>query len=88
MRDLARSIVGPGDFIEIYVNAPLDICESRDVKGLYQKARKGIIKGFTGIDDPYEPPFAPELEVRTDLVELEDGVDQILAYLRPLIALA
>lgn len=88
MRDLARSIVGPGDFIEIYVNAPLDICESRDVKGLYQKARKGIIKGFTGIDDPYEPPFAPDLEVRTDLVELEDGVDQILAYLRPLIALA
>ena len=88
MRDLARSIVGPGDFIEIYVNAPLDICESRDVKGLYQKARQGIIKGFTGIDDPYEPPFAPELEVRTDLVELEDGVDQILAYLRPLIALA
>ena len=88
MRDMARSIVGPGDFIEIYVNAPLDICESRDVKGLYQKARQGMIKGFTGIDDPYEPPFAPDLEIRTDLVELEDGVDQIFAYLRPLIALA
>ncbi|MBK8880499.1 MAG: adenylyl-sulfate kinase [Haliscomenobacter sp.] len=87
MRDLARSIVGPGDFIEIYVNAPLDICESRDVKGLYQKARQGMIKGFTGIDDPYEPPSAPDLEIRTDLVELDDGVDQILAYLRPLIAL-
>lgn len=87
MRDMARSIVGPGDFIEIYVNAPLDICESRDVKGLYQKARQGMIKGFTGIDDPYEPPFAPDLEIRTDLVELEDGVDQIFAYLRPLIAL-
>ncbi|MBV6428182.1 MAG: putative adenylyl-sulfate kinase [Haliscomenobacter sp.] len=88
MRDMARSIVGPGDFIEIYVNAPLDICESRDVKGLYQKARQGMIKGFTGIDDPYEPPFVPDLEIRTDLVELEDGVDQIFAYLRPLIALA
>ncbi|MBK8041838.1 MAG: adenylyl-sulfate kinase [Haliscomenobacter sp.] len=88
MRDMARSIVGPGDFIEIYVNATLDICESRDVKGLYQKARQGMIKGFTGIDDPYEPPFAPDLEIRTDLVELEDGVDQIFAYLRPLIALA
>lgn len=87
MRDMARSIIGPGDFIEIYVNAPLDICESRDVKGLYQKARQGMIKGFTGIDDPYEPPFAPDLEIRTDLVELEDGVDQIFAYLRPLIAL-
>ncbi|MBK6947511.1 MAG: adenylyl-sulfate kinase [Haliscomenobacter sp.] len=87
MRDLARSIVGSGDFIEIYVNAPLDICESRDVKGLYQKARQGMIKGFTGIDDPYEPPSAPDLEIRTDLVELDDGVDQMLAYLRPLIAL-
>ncbi len=88
MRDLARAIAGEQDFIEIYVNAPLEVCESRDVKGLYQKARQGMIKGFTGIDDPYEPPFAPDLEIRTDLVELEEGVDQILAYLRPLIALA
>ncbi len=87
MRDLARAIAGEQDFIEIYVNAPLEVCESRDVKGLYQKARQGMIKGFTGIDDPYEPPFAPDLEIRTDLVELEEGVDQILAYLRPLIAL-
>ncbi len=65
VRDQARALLG--NFIEVYVNAPLEVCESRDVKGLYRKARAGTIKMFTGIDDPYEPPISPEIECRTHL---------------------
>jgi adenylylsulfate kinase len=78
-----------GDFVEVFVNAPLSVCEGRDVKGLYQKARSGEIKGFTGIDDPYEPPTNPEVECRTDLEELEESVAKVwqklvaLGYLSP-----
>jgi adenylylsulfate kinase len=85
MRDLARSIVGSEDFIEIYINAPIEVCEARDVKGLYQKARAGLIKGFTGIDDPYETPENPELEIRTDQMSIEDSAQRIVEYLRPLV---
>ena len=85
MRDLARSIVGSEDFIEIYINAPIEVCEARDVKGLYQKARAGLIKGFTGIDDPYEAPENPELEIRTDQMSIEDSAQRIVEYLRPLV---
>ena len=85
MRDLARSIVGSEDFIEIYINAPIEVCEARDVKGLYQKARAGLIKGFTGIDDPYEAPENPELEIRTDQMSVEDSARRIVEYLRPLV---
>jgi adenylylsulfate kinase len=85
MRDLARSIVGSEDFIEIYINAPIEVCEARDVKGLYQKARAGLIKGFTGIDDPYEAPENPELEIRTDQMSIEDSALRIVEYLRPLV---
>ncbi|MEB3228398.1 MAG: adenylyl-sulfate kinase [Synechocystis sp.] len=66
-----------GNFVEVFVNAPLTVCEGRDVKGLYAKARSGEIKGFTGIDDPYEPPTDPEVECRTDLEELDESVDKI-----------
>ena len=66
-----------GDFVEIFVNAPLAVCEERDVKGLYEKARKGEIKGFTGIDDPYEEPLNPEVECRTDLESLEESVAKV-----------
>jgi adenylylsulfate kinase len=66
-----------GDFVEIFVNAPLAVCEGRDVKGLYQKARQGEIKGFTGIDDPYEEPLNPEVECRTDLESLEESVAKV-----------
>lgn len=86
MRDLARSIVGAPDFLEIYINAPLEVCEARDVKGLYQKARRGEIKGFTGIDDPYEAPLAPDFEIQTDQVSVEEGVDLIFKFLEPKIA--
>jgi adenylylsulfate kinase len=69
------------DFIEIYVNAPLDVCESRDVKGLYAKARAGELKGFTGIDDPYEPPDNPELELRTDALSPTECLAKVLGLL-------
>jgi adenylylsulfate kinase len=71
-----------GNFIEVYVNAPLAICEQRDVKGLYKKARAGEIKNFTGIDDPYEPPLHPDVECRTDLETLEESVAKVLAKLK------
>jgi adenylylsulfate kinase len=77
-RDKARQQIG-NNFVEVYVNAPLKVCEDRDVKGLYQKARAGEIKGFTGIDDPYEPPLDPEVECRTDLEELTDSVAKVRA---------
>lgn len=73
-----------GNFVEVYVNAPLEVCEQRDVKGLYKKARAGEIKNFTGIDDPYEPPLNSEVECRTDLESLEESVSKVLAKLREL----
>lgn len=75
IRAMAKTIIGESDFLEIYVNAPLEECERRDVKGLYQKARRGEIKGFTGIDSPYEAPESPFLEIRTDQLALEKSVD-------------
>ena len=70
------------NFVEVFVNAPLSVCEDRDVKGLYKKVRAGQIKQFTGIDDPYEPPTNPEVECRTDLEELSDSVDKIFNKLK------
>jgi adenylylsulfate kinase len=70
-----------GNFVEVYVNSPLEICEQRDVKGLYKKARNGDIKHFTGIDDPYEPPLNPEVECRTDQESIAESTDKILAKL-------
>lgn len=71
-----------GDFIEVYVNAPLEVCEARDVKGLYRRARSGEIKNFTGIDDPYEPPTNPDIECRTDQEELAESVEKVLGKLQ------
>jgi adenylylsulfate kinase len=73
-----------GNFVEVFVNAPLATCESRDVKGLYKKARAGEIKGFTGIDDPYESPINPEIECRTDLETLEESVAKVITKLKEL----
>jgi len=70
------------DFIEVYVNAPLNVCESRDVKGLYLKARAGELLQFSGVDDPYEPPENPEVECRTDLETIEESVQKILQFVR------
>lgn len=73
-----------GDFVEVFVNAPLNVCEDRDVKGLYKKARSGEIPQFTGVSDPYEPPTNPTLECRTDLEEEEESVAKVLKTLEEL----
>lgn len=73
-----------GDFVEVFVNAPLAVCEERDVKGLYKKARSGEIKNFTGVSDPYEPPANPEVECRTDLETLDESVAKVLSTLEKL----
>jgi adenylylsulfate kinase len=83
IRDMARSIIGRDDFIEIYVNAPLKVCEERDVKGLYSKARRGEIREFTGITSPFETPQNIDIEVRTDLLTIEESVKQILEFVLP-----
>ena len=80
-RQLVRNLVEDGEFIEIYVKCPLEVCEQRDVKGLYKKARAGIIKNVTGIDDPYEEPKNPEIIVETDKESLEESVNKIIKYL-------
>lgn len=81
-RDLVRSLVEPGDFIEVFCDAPLEVCETRDVKGLYQRARSGLIPEFTGISSPYEVPLQPEIVVRTGYDTLEQCAAQVLGYLR------
>ena len=86
IRNFAKEIIGANDFIEIYINAPLEICEQRDVKGLYKKARKGEIKGFTGIDSPYEAPLNPALEIKTDELSLDASVEVIYQFILPKIS--
>lgn len=81
-RETAREIIGKNNFIEIYVKCSLDICEDRDVKGMYKKARNNEIKGFTGIDDPYDVPKNPELIIETENKSLDESVEQILTYLK------
>jgi adenylylsulfate kinase len=81
-RDRVRALAAPGDFIEIYCECPLDVCEQRDVKGLYAKARQGVIRDFTGISSPYEQPETPELAVNTATLSLDACVEQVLALLR------
>jgi adenylyl-sulfate kinase len=81
-RDLARSIAAEGKFVEVYLNVPVEICEQRDPKGLYAKARSGQIQNFTGISAPYEPPLKPELELRTDQLGLAECVAAIQERLK------
>ncbi len=77
-----RERVAPGEFFEVYVKAPLAVCEQRDPKGLYKKARAGAIKQFTGIDSPYEEPAAPELVLDTDQLDLQACTRALLDALR------
>jgi len=81
-RDTVRELLPQDDFIEIYCNASLEVCESRDVKGLYKRAHAGEIKNFTGIDSPYEEPTNPELVVNTGDEALEESVTKVLEYLK------
>jgi bifunctional enzyme CysN/CysC len=80
-RDMVRQIAKPGQFVEVYVNAPLEVCEQRDPKGLYAKARAGQIKEFTGLTAPYEAPERPEIELRTDKLSVAESVARLLEYL-------
>jgi adenylylsulfate kinase len=81
-RDRVRETLEPGEFIEVFVDAPLEVCEQRDPKGLYKKARAGEIKGFTGIDDPYEAPLSPAITLLAAEKSPETLADEVLAYLR------
>jgi adenylylsulfate kinase len=80
-RDIVRELVKAGDFIEIYCKASLEVCEQRDPKGLYKKARAGEIPEFTGINSPYEPPEKPEIVVTTDERSIEECIEQVIGYL-------
>jgi adenylylsulfate kinase len=81
-RDRVRTAIAQGKFIEIFVDSPLNICEKRDVKGLYEKARTGFIENFTGISSPYESPLSPEIHLKTDEKSVKECTDKILDYLK------
>jgi adenylylsulfate kinase len=85
IRNLAKQIIGADDFVEIYINTPLEVCEKRDVKGLYAKARKGEIKDFTGISAPFEPPANPDFEIETKNQSVEDSIQSLVNFALPLI---
>ena len=80
-RNECRKLVGADHFVEVFVDTPLEVCEQRDIKGLYARARRGEIKGFTGIDDPYEPPRNPEITLDTVTFSPEENARNIIAYL-------
>ncbi len=83
IRDMVRKIVGAENFIEIFINTPLEICEERDVKGLYKKARAGEIPNFTGISAPYESPVQPDVEILTANQTINESVDQVYKSILP-----
>lgn len=87
IREMARQIIGPDDFFEIFVDCPLEECEARDVKGLYKKARAGEIRNFTGIDAPFEAPEAPALTLYTKQESVEESVRRIMEFLKDKIEL-
>lgn len=82
VREAVEASGGKGTFVEVFVNAPLDVCESRDPKGLYKKARAGELKGFTGIDDPYEAPLSPEMILDAGKTAPEELANQVVNYLK------
>jgi adenylylsulfate kinase len=85
IRNIAKEIIGVENFIEVYINASVDTCEKRDVKGLYKKARKGEIKDFTGISAPFEAPEYPEIEINTAQLSIDESVQKVLDYILPII---
>ena len=80
-RESVKSIVGKNNFVEVYINTSLEECEKRDVKGLYKKARKGEIKDFTGINAPYEAPESPDIEIKTEQLNIDQSVTKIMDYI-------
>ena len=85
LRNLARTIVGPDDFHEVYVEAVIQTCARRDPKGLYAKANRGAVPQFTGYDAPFEPPERAEIVINTDLEPLEKSVETLYRFARPLL---
>ncbi len=85
IRENAKQIIGENDFLEVYINTPFEVCEQRDVKGLYKKARAGEIKNFTGLDAPFEAPLSPFLEVQTKNQTIEESVEEVLNKVLPII---
>lgn len=83
IRHLAMDIIGRDHFIEVFINAPLEVCEQRDIKGLYAKARRGEIKDFTGVNAPFEAPANFDIEIRTDLLTIEESVKKLLDFIIP-----
>lgn len=81
-RELVRELLEADEFIEVYIKCPVDECEKRDPKGLYEKARKGLIRDFTGIDSPYEEPVNPEIVVETNKYSVEESVEHIIKHLK------
>lgn len=77
-REMIADLIGKDDFLEVFVDCPLEVCEQRDVKGLYAKARKGVIKNFTGIDSPYEKPLEPAVHIHSDQEELKNSVKKVI----------
>jgi adenylylsulfate kinase len=80
-RDFVKSLIGKESFVEVFVDCPVEVCESRDVKGLYAKARNGEISNFTGVNSPFEPPENPDVLIESDKLNVSDGVNKILDYL-------
>ena len=80
-REKARKLLEDGEFIEVYVKCPVDVCEQRDPKGLYRKAKKGEIKEFTGVSAPYEEPLHPEIVLETDRLSVDESVEKVIRYL-------
>ena len=81
-REIVKDLVKKEEFIEVYIDTPLDVCESRDPKGLYVKARKGEIPNFTGISSPYEAPLSAEIHIKTDMLSIEECADLVIMYLK------
>lgn len=85
LREMAAKIIGKGDFVEVYVDTPLSVCEERDVKGLYKKARTGEVKNFTGISAPFEAPEHPALRLDTSKLTIQQSVGKLLELIMPMI---
>lgn len=81
-REMVRSMAMQGQFVEVFIDAPIEVCEQRDPKGLYKKARAGEIKDFTGIDSPYDVPVNPEIHVINDGISIEEAASQVVSYLK------
>jgi len=79
-RQMVRDMMAPGEFVEVFVDTPLSVSEERDVKGLYDKARSGQLKNFTGIDSPYEAPATPEIHIETTTMSIDEAAERIVKY--------